>query len=179
MGKKYQITESQFKLLMKRLTEVAAGYDDHFIMSTHAGGSMAKLIYLLTNFVGILNETISLLNTEDITTKEVISQFEDVNDNLDIVADMMSKVFKDFTEKELINKGKILVRKIKQYQRKIGVILHYGTQLSDSDEEFFETIGSETKKLARYTYDFSNELQNSSDNIQGILQRNQPKFDMD
>jgi hypothetical protein len=179
MGRKYQITESQFEFLMKRLTEVAAGYDDHFVMSTHSGGSMGRLIFLLTDLVESLKETMSLLNTEDVNTKEVISHFESVNDRLDIVSEMMIKTFKDFTEREVINKGKLLVKKIKQYQRKIGVILHYGSQLTDSDEEFFESIGKETKKLAGFTLDYSHELRNSSDKLQGILQRNKPKYDMD
>ena len=63
---KILVTEEQFQMLMKRITEEAAGYDDYSVMAQHGGASMSVLVDSLTDLSQVLRGVVHMLKSENI-----------------------------------------------------------------------------------------------------------------
>jgi hypothetical protein len=177
MGKKYIVSENQFSMLMKKLTEDVAGYDDFFTMSRHAGMSMGNLISLLNDLMMILSEIKMYLHTEDVSYREIENLTSEGDLKIDEIKRLMMLIFKDFTEKETIRKGKILVKKLTGFQKMIKMLNHYGPQVFDGESGVKEKLENSLKSLGTSLLDYAKELRTSHENISGTLQRHKPKYE--
>ena len=65
---KILVTEEQFQVLMKRITEEAAGYDDFDVMAQHGGTSMGILIDTLTDLTQVFKGIVKIAKTLNILT---------------------------------------------------------------------------------------------------------------
>jgi len=178
MGKKYQITEEQFSNLMRNLTEIAAGYDDFYVMSQHAGKSMSHFLNLLNDLMATLGALKMALKDDDVSINDIEDYSQEVFDVISNMNETMERVFRDFTEKELITKGKILMRKLESFTEKLRTIFFYKEENLDN-RNAKENITKTLNNLAKYIQDYVYELRTTHEMFGSRIQRNKPKFDMD
>ena len=86
-------------------------------------------------------------------------------------------IFKDFTEKETIRKGKLLIKKLSRFQQMIKMLRHYGPQVFDGESGVKEKLEDSLQNLGTSLLDYAKELRTSHENVSGILQRHKPKYD--
>jgi hypothetical protein len=176
MGKKYQITEEQFSNLMRNLTEIAAGYDDFFVMSQHAGKSMEQFLNLLNDLMSTLGALKMVLKDDDVSINDVEDYSEEVFDVIGNMSQTMKRLFRDFTEKELILKGKILMRKLESFTEKMRTVLHYKEE-TFNDKDAKKNITNFINGLRKYLEDYIEELRTTHERFGSRIQKNKPKYD--
>jgi len=176
MGKKYQITEEQFSNLMRNLTEIAAGYDDFEVMSQHVGKSMNHFLSLLNDLMTTLGALKMALRDDDVSIRDIADYSEEVFDVINNMNEIMERVFRDFTEKELITKGKILMRKLESFTEKLRTILFYKEENLDN-RTAKENITKALNSLAKYIQDYVYELRTTHEMFGSRIQKNKPKYD--
>ena len=171
---KILVTEEQFQMLMKRITEEAAGYDDYGVMAQHGGASMRVLVDSLTDLSQVLRGVVHMLKSENI-------EYVDLEENLYLVIELISEintamdiVFKDFTEREVIKTGKILHRKLESYQEKIRMMLNMGEELI-SKENIIDKLTDLTMSVHRAMTDYAAELKVADIRFQVRSKKGRPK----
>jgi hypothetical protein len=171
---KILVTEEQFQMLMKRITEEAAGYDDYGIMDQHATQSMKILTESITDLSQVLRGVVHMLKSENI-------EYVDLKENLYLVIELISEintamdiVFKDFTEREVIKTGKILHRKLESYQEKIRMMLDMGEELI-SKENIIDKLTDLTMSVHRAMTDYVAELKVADIGFQIKSKKGRPK----
>lgn len=171
---KILVTEEQFKILMKRITEEAAGYDDFDVMAQHGGKSMGVLIDTLTDLSNVLRGIVNMTNSNNIKYIDLKENLEAAIDLISEIIQVMKIVFKDFTERKTIRKGEILHRKLESYQEKIRTMINMGEELL-SKENLIYRLSELTENVSEYTVDYANELQSSHKRFSKRLNIGKPK----
>jgi hypothetical protein len=171
---KILVTEEQFQMLMKRITEEAAGYDDFNVMGLHATQSMKVLVDSLTDLSQVLRGVVHMLKSEHI-------EYIDLRENLYLVIELISEinmamdiVFKDFTERKVIKTGKILHRKLESYQEKIRMMLDMGEELI-SKENIIDKLTDLTMSVHRAMTDYAAELKVADIKFKNTVERGRPR----
>lgn len=171
---KILVTEEQFQMLMKRITEEAAGYDDFNVMGLHATQSMKVLVDSLTDLSQVLRGVVHMLKSEHI-------EYIDLRENLYLVIELISEinmamdiVFKDFTERKVIKTGKILHRKLESYQEKIRMMLDMGEELI-SKENIIDKLTDLTMSVHRAMTDYAAELKVADIKFKNAVERGRPR----
>jgi len=171
---KILVTEEQFQMLMKRITEEAAGYDDFDVMAQHGGTSMGILIDTLTDLTQVFKGIVKIASSENI-------EYIDFKENLEVAIDLISEiinimktVFKDFTERKTIRKGEILHRKLESFQEKLRTMVNMGEELL-SKENLIDKLIDLTENIGGYIVDYAMDLKNTDKTLRGRLDKFRPK----
>jgi hypothetical protein len=171
---KILVTEEQFQMLMKRITEEAAGYDDFDVMLQHGGTSMGMLVDTLTDLSQVFKGIVQMTKSENI-------EYIDFKENLEVAIDLISEitkwmktVFRDFTERKTIRKGEILHRKLESFQEKLRTMVNMGEELL-SKENLIDKLIDLTENLGGYIVDYAMELKNADKTLKGRLDKFRPR----
>lgn len=175
MSKKIQITESQLERLMKTITEVASGYDDHYTMYLHGGKSLEVLIDTLRDLVLIFTGINSMLMSDNIEYADLKENFKSARNLIGEISKIMSVVFRDFTDRRVIKKGKILLRTLESYQERIKTTFSFNPDDLFEDNQLKERLIMLTASLANKLEDYALELQSSAASFKEIVQKGRDK----
>ena len=171
---KILVTEEQFQVLMKRITEEAAGYDDYGVMAQHGGTSMGVLIDTLSDLSNVLRGIVNMTNSNNIEYIDLKENLETAIDLISEITQVMKIVFKDFTERKTIRKGEILHRKLESYQEKIRTMINMGEELL-SKENLIHRLSELTENVSGYIVDYAMELKNTDKTLRGRLDKFRPR----
>ena len=171
---KILVTEEQFQMLMKRITEEAAGYDDFDVMAQHGGKSMGVLIDTLSDLSNVLRGIVNITNSSNIEYIDLKENLETAIELISEITQIMKIVFKDFTERKTIRKGEILHRKLESYQEKIRMMINMGEELL-SKENLINRLSELTDNVSKYTVDYATELESSHKRFSKRLNIGKPR----
>jgi len=176
MSKKIQITESQFKRLMRTITEVVSGYDDYHVMFLHGGKSLALLLDTLKDLLKVFAGIQAMLESETIEYTDLKENFKEAGDLIVEISKIMEVVFKDLSERKLIRKGEILLRALESYQEKIKTTFSFRKEdLFNNDEELKERLIKLTINLGGKLEEYALELKDSSMIFKDRLEKGRDK----
>jgi hypothetical protein len=170
MGRKILLSESQINRLVENLEEEAAGYDDFNVMGQHGGKSITMLVDTSQDLSSIFKGILSMLMSENI---EYIDLKENLIEAIDLIEEvnMLTKiVFRDFTDKKTIMKGKIMHRKLESYQEKIRTLVGMGEEILDR-ESLMERLYDLTDDVLNYVRDYTVTLLNANKTLMGRLEK--------
>jgi hypothetical protein len=171
---KVLVTEEQFQMLMKRITEEAAGYDDFDVMFQHGGTSMGMLVDTLTDLSQVFKGIVQMTKSENIEYIDFKENLEVAIDLISEITNMMKTVFRDFTERKTIRKGEILHRKLESFQEKLRIMINMGEELL-SKENLIDRLIDLTENLGGYIVDYAMELKNADKTLRGRLDKFRPR----
>lgn len=175
MGKKIHITESQFKRLMKTITEAVSGYDDFHIMFQHEGKSLSLLLDTLKDLTQVFKGIEGMLISDTIEYTDLKENFKTAIDLIGEIKQIMKVVFKDSAERKLIRKGELLLRGLESYQEKLRTTFAFerGDVFSDDDlkTRLVDLTVSVAQKLENYAY----ELQNTAFKFRDTIEKHRDK----
>jgi uncharacterized phage infection (PIP) family protein YhgE len=171
---KILVTEEQFQMLMKRITEEAAGYDDYSVMAQHGGKSMGVLIDTLSDLSNVLRGIVNITNSSNIEYIDLKENLETAIELISEITQIMKIVFKDFTERKTIRKGEILHRKLESYQEKIRTMINMGEELL-SKESLIYRLSELTENVSKYAADYATELESSHKRFSKRLNIGKPR----
>jgi hypothetical protein len=171
---KILVTEEQFQVLMKRITEEAAGYDDFDVMAQHGGTSMGILVDTLTDLSQVFKGIVQMTSSENIEYIDFKENLEVAIDLISEIINMMKTVFRDFTERKTIRKGEILHRKLESFQEKLRTMVNMGEELL-SKENLIDKLIDLTENLSRYIFDYAMELKTADKTLRGRLNKFRPR----
>lgn len=126
MGKKIIISESQLERLAKIIAEAVSGYDDIDTMVMHGGHSMMLLHETGKDLLKALQGIRIMLNDGDISSVDLKENITAANDLIGEIVKIMEVVLADFSEKLTIEKGEILIDKLKSFTNRTRPILRFG-----------------------------------------------------
>lgn len=139
MGIKKIIKEELLKHInkSKNLYE-AGGYDDPQVMATHAGKIMGALSNSYNDLSDILQKLANAVMNGD--SKEYITDIlMDASKGISFLVDVIKTAIKDFTEDDLINKAKMVIKSLNSFKRKIDVLSNFSDAMG-TEEEFIERL---------------------------------------
>jgi hypothetical protein len=135
-----KLTESDLERLVKKIITEVGGYDDENVMFQHT----YKTISDLQGAYITLFETLTNLSN-DIISKQL--KIEDANEYLlmvieevDVFIDIMNIVLKDFTEDEIINQSKSIIKSLNKFSRKLRILSNMAKSFANNDKEFIERV---------------------------------------
>jgi hypothetical protein len=171
---KVLVTEEQFQMLMKRITEEAAGYDDFDVMHQHGGTSIGMLVDTLTDLSQVFKGIVQMTSSENIEYVDFKENLEVAIDLISEITDIMKTVFRDFTERKTIRKGELLNRKLESFQGKLRTMINMGEELL-SKENLIDRLIDLTENLGEYIVDYAMELKNADKTLRGRLDKFRPR----
>jgi hypothetical protein len=150
MGKKIIISESQLERLAKLIAEAVSGYDDIDTMIMHGGHSMILLHETGKDLLKVLQGMRIMLNDGDISSVDLKENITAANDLIGEIVKIMEIVLNDFSEKLTIEKGEILIDKLKSFTNRTRPLLRFG----DEDLNKKQVINKVTKLVNDLFDDF-------------------------
>jgi hypothetical protein len=175
MGKKIQITESQFKRLMKTITEAVSGYDDFHVMYQHGGKSIAFLLDTMRDLLNVFKGIEGMLTSDNIEYTDLKENFNSAIDLIDEITKVMKVVFKDFADRKTIRKGNILLRTLESYQEKLRTTFSFKPEDVYKDDELKERLAILTNEVALKLHDYALELRSSTDTFKSRVLKGRDK----
>jgi hypothetical protein len=145
------------KIIKEELLKEVGGYDDKNIMSIHASTSMNSLANSfneLTVTVGDLANAVANGDSK-IDLIEYLEKAFDINNFL--ITDIQT-VINDFTEDDLIESAKNMIKSIKRFNNKIHAITNFSDAMGN-DENFTEMVKQLLIELVPPLQEFGDQLQ--------------------
>lgn len=174
MKKEIILSENELKnLVYKIIKEITAGYDDYEVMGAHAGTSMGIMTRLMAEFSENLINLFKSVESEEnpFDSKEF---FNEINQFMALAEEFKNTnkiVYKDFSEKELVRKGKILLKKIDTLQENLSLIKTFGKDFFKSNEDFKEKFKNYILNILESITEYSDELTNTNRKFTDIFIR--------
>ena len=157
MKKTIKLTESELKTIITRIIEQAAGYDDFQVMYHHGGIGLNALMTTLKDLLSVLRSIVMIIESDSLeynTIGKLLYRATDLISNINIV---MKTVFKDFTDSEVVKKGKLLGRALESYQEKLITFIDMGEELVTKDM-LLDKLTMLTDIVVKRTDDYAVEL---------------------
>jgi hypothetical protein len=159
MKKIIRITENKLISLIKRTINEVGGYDDFNVMSMHAGTSMGILVSGLNDLTLLLVHTAKMIDKNpDIRVNKISSELNDLVFIIDEIKKDMNIVFSDFTEDNILKKGKKLLKAIDTLQENVRRILMLKTDLFEMGPDFADKFVNYIKKIMPIIQEYGDEL---------------------
>jgi len=145
------------KIIREELVKEVGGYDSQNIMNMHASTVMSNLSNTyndLTNVLhGLANAIVDNYSKSDITTF-----LNEVSEEINLFISTIKTSIKDFTEDDLINKSKSIIKQLESFKKKIDVIFNFSDSMG-GEEEFIDRVKSLLMGLIPYVQEFGEQLQ--------------------
>lgn len=172
MKKDILLSEDQLKkLIYKIIKEVRGGYDDYEVMSSHAGSSMKTMIYSLSDLTAsLLNMIQSITFLDDPIGSEGF--FDSANEFISLVddyKDVNKIVYRDFSEDEVINAGRRLLKKLGTFQENLRRIQTFGREFFQSNDDFKEKFKNYAIDVFQSIQDYDQALDKTFNMFAGRL----------
>jgi hypothetical protein len=133
MKKTIKLTESELKNVITRIIEQAAGYDDFQVMYHHGGIGLNALMTTLKDLLSLLRSIIMIIESDSLEYNTIVELLSKATDIISDINSVMKTVFKDFTDREVIKKGKLLGRALESYKEKLFTFMDMGEELVTKD----------------------------------------------
>ena len=172
MKKDIILSEDQLKkLIYKIIKEVRGGYDDYDVMATHAESSMKTMIHSLSDLTAsLLNMIQSVAFLDDPIGSEGF--FESANEFISLVddyKDVNKIVYRDFSEDEVINAGRRLLKKLNTLQENLRRIQTFGREFFQSNDDFKEKFKNYAIDVFQSIQDYDQTLEKTHNMFAGRL----------
>jgi hypothetical protein len=178
MSKKILITENQLKTLVTSISEEAAGYDDFYQMLQHGGKSMDILSDNLKDLAIVFRGIVQIMKSENINYINLKENLKEAIDLINTINQITNIVFKDFTDKDVIESGKKLSRKLESYQDKVRMLINMGKELL-SKETLLDKLDSLTQVVLRDVNEYAYKLKDSEMTFRKRLEKGRDKRNPD
>lgn len=162
MKRKIILSENELtKLIHKLIKEVRAGYDDYNVMATHAESSMKTMVHSLSDLTGSLLNMIQLIELTDnpIATEDFFLFSDEFISLVDEFKEANKIIYKDFTEPQVINKGRKLLKKLDTLQENLRKVQTFGREFFESNEDFKEKFRNYAIDVFMSIKDYDQELE--------------------
>lgn len=126
------------RIIKEELLKEVGGYDDPTIMGQHVGHVME----VLSNSYNDLSNTLEgLANAimDGVPKEDLVTFLNETSQNINFLTDVIKNIIIDFTEDDLIDKAKMVVKSLKSFNRKINVLINFADAMGN-DEEFIERV---------------------------------------
>lgn len=126
------------RIIKEELLKEVGGYDDPTVMGRHAGHVME----ILSNSYNDLTNTLQgLANAimDGVPKSELVTFLDETSHNIELLVNVIKNVTSDFTEDDLVDKAKMIVKSLNSFKQKIGVLINF-TDAMGNDEEFIERV---------------------------------------
>jgi hypothetical protein len=159
MKKTIKLTESELKTVITRIIEQAAGYDDFQVMYHHGGIGLNALMTTLKDLLSLLRSIIMIIESDSLEYNTIVELLSKATDIISDINSVMKTVFKDFTDREVIKKGKLLGRALESYKEKLFTFMDMGEELVTKDmllTKLVELTDIVTIKTKEYAIELTN-----------------------
>jgi hypothetical protein len=157
MKKTIKLTESELKTVITKIIEQAAGYDDFQVMYHHGGIGLKALMTTLKDLLSVLKSIIMIIESDSLEYNGIVELLSKATDIISDINSVMKTVFKDFTDREVIKKGKLLGRALESYKEKLFTFMDMGEELVTKDILLDKLIVL-TDTVVKRTEDYAIEL---------------------
>jgi hypothetical protein len=157
MKKTIKLTESELKTVITKIIEQAAGYDDFQVMYHHGGIGLKALMTTLKDLLSVLKSIIMIIESDSLEYNTIVELLSKATDIISDINSVMKTVFKDFTDREVIKKGKLLGRALESYKEKLFTFMDMGEELVTKDILLDKLIVL-TDTVVKRTEDYAIEL---------------------
>ena len=157
MKKTIKLTESELKTVITKIIEQAAGYDDFQVMYHHGGIGLKALMTTLKDLLSLLRSIIMIIESDSLEYNAIVELLYKATDLISNINVVMKTVFKDFTDREVIKKGKLLGRALESYQEKLITFIDMGEELVTKDM-LLDKLTVLTGVVVKRTEDYAVEL---------------------
>ena len=153
MKKIIKLTESELKNIVKKIIIEIGGYDDPFVMASHAKHVLSNASEMGSELTLLLVKCVTMLLDTDLEDSDKKGFFRSIIVNLGNLSESLDGMLGDFTEDKLRNISKKLSKKLKTLKSKFIII----DQMNDVD---FQSIGGNFNHLVE---DLSDALEITSE----------------
>jgi hypothetical protein len=157
MKKTIKLTESELKTVITRIIEQAAGYDDFQVMYHHGSIGLKALMTTLKDLLSLLRSIIMIIESDSLEYNAIVELLYKATDLISNINVVMKTVFKDFTDREVIKKGKLLGRALESYKEKLFTFMDMGEELVTKDM-LLDKLTMLTDIVVKRTDDYAVEL---------------------
>lgn len=159
MKKIIKLTESELNSVIRKIVEQAAGYDDFQVMYHHGRISLKALITTLSDLLSVFRSIMTIIDSESLEYNTIVGLlYKAIGITTDINS-VMGIVFKDFTDRDVVRKGKLLGRALESYQEKLITFMDMGEELVTKDmllTKLIELTDIVTIKTKEYAIELAN-----------------------
>ena len=145
------------KIIKEELLKEVGGYDDPNIMATHAGHIMG----VLSNSYNDLSSTLEMLANsimDGVSKEEMVEILQQSFKEIELLTNVIKSAIKDFTEEDLINQAKIIIKSLNSFKRKIDVLSNFSDAMG-GEEEFIERVKNLLMDLIPTLQEYGEQLQ--------------------
>lgn len=171
MKRKIIISEEQLKILVNRLDEMIAGYDDYPTMFQHAGKSMSELMDQLQQLMIAFNNLSEFMYEENYLGDDFVDAIKDALTQIYEFNEISEMIFKDFSEKEVVKNGEILLRKLESFQEKAIMFIEMYKHNSINLEKLVSLIGIKINDIVEFVRNYRNAIVDSDTKFQNLYQK--------
>ena len=159
MKKTIKLTESELKSVITKIVEQAAGYDDFQVMNHHGRISLRALITTLSDLLSVFRSIMNIIDSESLEYNTIVGLLYKAIGIITDINSVMGVVFKDFTDRDVVRKGKLLGRALESYQEKLITFMDMGEELVTKDmllTKLVELTDIVTIKTKEYAIELTN-----------------------
>jgi hypothetical protein len=165
------ISEEQLKILVSRLDEMIAGYDDYHTMFQHAGKSMSELMDQLQQLMIAFNNLSEFMYEENYLGDDFVEAIKDALTQIYEFNDISEMIFKDFSEKEVVKNGEILLRKLESFQEKAMMFIEMYKHDSIDLKKLVSLIAIKIDDIVEFVRNYRNAIVDSDTKFQNLYQK--------
>ena len=177
MKKVIRLSESQLRNIVKKVILEIGGYDDPFVMASHGRHVFSNSLEMISELSLMMAKIISLLLDTDFDKMEKKEFFESIAMKLERVIFRLDKILGDFTEDELREKSKVLIKKLGKLKDKFIMLDQMDVSDYVSYNIDFNYLVEETSSILEFLSDFSGSLRRTVDTFSDRFNRdNDPNF---
>ncbi len=159
MKKIIKLTESELNSVITKIVEQAAGYDDFQVMYHHGRISLKALITTLSDLLSVFRSIMTIIDSESLEYNTIVGLLYKAIGIITDINSVMGIVFKDFTDRDVVRKGKLLGRALESYQEKLITFMDMGEELVTKDmllTKLIELTDIVTIKTKEYAIELAN-----------------------
>lgn len=145
------------RIIKEELLKEVGGYDSQSVMNIHASTVMSNLSEAYNNLTNTLHGLANAI-VDNYPKSDIVTFLNEVSEEINLFISIVKTTIKDFTEDDLINESKSIIKKLESFKKKIDVIFNYSDSMG-GEEDFIERIKFLLMELIPYVQEFGEQLQ--------------------
>ena len=121
------------KIIKEELLKEVGGYDDQNTMANHAGHVMNVLSGSYNDLSNTLHGLANAVS-DGASKKDLIGFLVETSKNIDMLTNIINTIIKDFTEDDLIDKAKMVIKSLNSFRKKINVLSSFSDAMGGEEE---------------------------------------------
>lgn len=165
------ISEEQLKILVNRLDEMIAGYDDYPTMFQHVGKSMSELMDQLQQLMIAFNNLSEFMYEENYLGDDFVEAIKDALSQINEFNQVTKTIFRDFSEKEVVKNGEILSRKLESFEEKAMMFIEMYNYDSINLKKLVSLIAIKINDIVEFVRNYRNAIVDSDTKFQDLYKK--------